>query len=181
MLRLTHASDQRGGVAVRGYEWMKIRKVKQYEPIETDVDSGDVQSDVDAGSRIQADTGWWSNARIIETIPDAKLRETYHRYRTLVTLCREELDRRKLLDIHVHASPAFNVSEGRYRYVPADTTYGTHKRPKRAPTKRSDEVSKRSARGVVGKPTRKQLTLTPEQISRALDMLVKLKQKDNNG
>lgn len=112
------------------------------------------------------DTGasWLANDVIIGSLPDNKLRSALARYKAIVRLCEVELAARAL---------APRRSPRRDRGVSFVDRYAPNKLPKEDYQPRQRR-SKRSAK--------QQLTLAPEQMLKALEMLLKLSKttKDPN-
>ena len=99
--------------------------------------------------------GWWSNENIIASLPDAKLRENYHRYKSLADACDQELRRRACAGIKVRAESRFDITIGRHVYHAVET-----------PRRRAKALTK----------TTRGLTLSPEQMIQALQMLQQIKE-----
>lgn len=115
----------------------------------------DVEGEGDSGA------SWLSNAVVIGSIPDDKLRSTLARYKSLVRLCETELAARALLPKRRDKSD---------KYVSFVDQYAPNKRPKK-----DNPVRQASTRRQSRRLTPK--ALKPDQLVKALEMLIQLKQK----
>jgi hypothetical protein len=139
-----------------------LRKELTYEELFSDGpqrgDEADASESQQSGTQESPPLGgWWSNENVIASLPDAKLRETYHRYRALADACDQELKRRASQGIKVRGEARFDVKSGGRVY-------------------RSVETYHRVRGQTPARNKQRQSALTPEQLLQALQMLMKLKE-----
>ena len=123
---------------------------------ESDVDEV-VQTGHSNADALKQPQGWWSNENVIASLPDAKLREAYHRYKLLADSCLREITHRHAASVGTRGGEVGDLRVGSRRFKRLQHV---------VPTKASRKTG---------------LKLSPEQMLQALTLLTKLKEARKHG
>lgn len=109
----------------------RIRILKNYDNFtdgeERDREGVETENGADSGSSYSPQKGWWSNASIIQGLPEPKIREALAHYRLLINQLEEELLVRR---IPHNREP--DLSIGSMRQVSSHSKYAPARERKRS-------------------------------------------------